>query len=211
MKKASRLLVKVLLLLLVSGGIFIGVYKFSMTYMTVQNIASLESNIVQVAKEEEMLPYLSYINGIIAVESDGQGQDVMQASESKYGKRQQISSQKESLEAGIAFFKAAVMKVKQQKCDIWTAVQAYNFGLAYIDFVAQHGHKNTLALAEQYSKQLAQKDAAGEALAYRYFHLRALTYNGGYLYRDGGNFFYADKVRWMMKILRDFQPLVSLR
>ena len=37
-------------------------------------------------------------------------------------------------------------------CDLWTAVQAYNFGTDYIDYVAKNGGENTLELAESYSK-----------------------------------------------------------
>ena len=40
------------------------------------------------------------------------------------------------------------------KVDPWTAVQAYNFGKAYIDYVADNGGVNTVELAKAYSKNV---------------------------------------------------------
>ncbi len=42
---------------------------------------------------------------------------------------------------------------EEKGVDIWTAVQAYNFGPAYIDFRPKWQKENTLALAKQYSRE----------------------------------------------------------
>lgn len=180
--------------------IMIASFVFWHTYRQTKQVNTLAPIVESVAKRENMMEYVPYIEGIIFTESAGTGTDVMQASESKYGKRGNVATQEESIDAGIRFLRKAVTKAQQEHCDIWTAIQAYNFGLNYIDYVAKHGKKNSIQLAEQYSKDyLAAKDDYGKSERYRYYHLDAFLYNGGFLYRNGGNFFYADKVKHSMK------------
>lgn len=47
-----------------------------------------------------------------------------------------------------------IVEAKKQGCDLWTAVQAYNFGKDYIAYVKNHGGENTVELAEAYSKDV---------------------------------------------------------
>lgn len=181
---------------------FIGSVCIIDTYQKVKNIDKLEETIEETLDDQQMSFYLPYIKAMIYTESAGKGIDVMQASESKYGTVNSIQSQKESIEAGVSFLKQALMLAHTENCDIWTAIQAYNFGLNYIPYVAKHGGKNTIQLAESYSKEvLSSKDKAGKSEKYRYWHLNALTYNGGYLYKNGGNFFYASKVKQNMELI----------
>ena len=90
----------------------------------------------------------------------------------------------------------AIEKANAKGCDLWTAVQAYNFGLDYIDYVAENGKKHSLRLAEQYSKDRLSPQMGNTAQTrYRYLSLRSVFYNGGYLYHNGGNFFYSELVK----------------
>ena len=190
-------LIIILCTLCVIGGLFI-----INTYQKVRQVDQFESTIEKALDDQQMDFYLPYIKGIIYTESAGEGIDVMQASESKYGTRNSMTTQKESIEAGVSFFKKALMLAKAENCDVWTAVQAYNFGLNYIPYVAKHGGKNTIQLAEKYSKEvLSSKDKTGRSEKYRYWHLTALAYNGGYLYKNGGNFFYTTKVKQNMELI----------
>ena len=69
----------------------------------------------------------------------------------------------------------------------WTAVQAYNFGPAYIDFIAQNGKENTLALAKQYSRDtVAPLLGNTTGKTYSYIHPISI-FNGAELYVNGGN------------------------
>lgn len=192
----TTLLIILVLLLVIGGTLFLA------TNEKVTRIDELNGTLEKVLTDKQMDFYLPYIRGIIYTESKGLGVDVMQSSESKYGQTNNMSSKEESIEAGVSYFKQALMLAKAEHCDVWTAVQAYNFGLNYIPYVAKRGGKNTLALAEQYSKEvLSSKDEQGNSLKYRYWHLDAITYNGGYLYKNGGNFFYADKVKQNMEVI----------
>lgn len=186
-----------LAVLLVSGALTWHVYRQT------KQVDALDQTVETVAAREDMTAYLPYIKAIIFTESAGSGIDVMQASESKYGIQDSMESQGESIDAGVNFLKKAIEKANQEGCDIWTAIQAYNFGLNYIDYVAQHGKKNSIQLAEAYSKNyLAEKNDSGKSQTYPYHHLDAILYNGGYLYKNGGNFFYADKVKYNMLAMK---------
>lgn len=192
----------VIVVLLVVGGMVV-----FQTKQTVQRINQLDATIESVAKTYNMEAYIPYIEGIIYTESAAEGTDVMQASESKYGKTNSISTQKESIESGVKFLKVAIDKANKEGCDIWTAIQAYNFGLNYIDYVANRGGVNTIKLAEEYSKKLAEGADNHDYQTYRYVHLGALLYNGGYLYRDGGNFFYVTKIQYAMDVIKVIRAL----
>ncbi len=75
-------------------------------------------------------------------------------------------------------------------------MQAYNFGLDYIDYVAENGKKHSLELAEQYSKDTLSPQLGNTSQTrYRYLSLHSVFYNGGYLYHNGGNFFYSELVK----------------
>ena len=89
--------------------------------------------------------------------------------------------------------------------DVWTGVQAYNFGKAYVDYIAKNGGKNTLTLAEGYSKDVVAP-SLGNTTGEEYYHitLDSLLFNKGKLYKNGGNIFYAKEVRWNMKIVHLF-------
>ena len=75
----------------------------------------------------------------------------MQSSESVYG-QQEVIETPESIAHGV--FAEALAKAKEAGCDEWTGVQAYNYGLDYIQFVKERGGKHTTELAEEYSREV---------------------------------------------------------
>lgn len=42
---------------------------------------------------------------------------------------------------------------EEAQVDVWTAVQAYNYGPAYISYVAENGGENTIELAQNIQKK----------------------------------------------------------
>lgn len=200
-KKVKKIIIILCTILILGFVAIAGTFTWHV-YRQTKQVNALDQTVNVIAQNEGMTKYLPYIKAIIFTESAGSGIDVMQASESKYGVQDGMASQGESIDAGITFLKKAIQKANKNGCDIWTAIQAYNFGLNYIDYVAKHGKKNSIQLAEEYSKNyLAEKDSAGQSETYRYLHLDAILYNGGYLYKNGGNFFYADKVKHNMEVM----------
>ncbi len=163
-------------------------------------------SVVEKAVEENNIPqYKEVVLAIILTETKGKHVDLMQSSESKYGESDKVSTSKESIDTGVKFLADAVQKADKEGVDFWSAVQAYNFGLSYIDYVSKNGNKNSLKLAESYSKnKLAPLLGNTTKEKYRYWHIEAILYNGGYIYKDGGNLFYAKMVENNVKLIQFF-------
>lgn len=176
--------------------IFVGGFFAVRTYKSVKAVTSYRSEVQQAADEAGVGKYTDVILGIMYTESKGKGTDLMQSSESAYGSRGQIDSQKESIESGVEHFAQSYKLASAAGCDLATAIQAYNFGTKYIDFVKDNGGKNSVELAEEYSRDVLSPGFGNDQQeTYRYMKWQSVLYNGGYLYRDGGNMFYAELVQ----------------
>ncbi|MGX7148763.1 lysozyme family protein [Enterococcus ureasiticus] len=195
MGKLMKLIKRILLLLLLLLIIGLGYFGFKIR-QNVQQVMKYEAEVEQAAKENNIPEYKNLVLAIIYTESKGRTEDLMQSSESAYGERQMIGTTKESIDIGVAFLAQSIAQANEAGCDIWTAVQAYNFGLDYIQFVKERGGKNSIRLAEEYSKEVLSPLLGNtEQKTYRYYRPQALVYNGGFLYSNGGNMFYADLVK----------------
>ncbi|MGX7197108.1 lysozyme family protein [Enterococcus olivae] len=179
------------LLLLVAGG-----YYLYHHYRILKQVYQYESMVETAVQEQGIPEYKDLAMGIIYTESKGQGADPMQSSESAYGEPQQIQDPQESIEQGVAYLAKAITRAEEQQTDLWAAVQAYNFGLEYIDYVAKNGGENSIELAESYSRDILSPLLGNEdQTTYRYLGWQSIIYNGGYLYHNGGNLFYAELVK----------------
>lgn len=81
-------------------------------------------------------------------------------------------------------------------------MQAYNFGTAYINYIAKHGGKNSTKLASTYSKTVVAPslgNTTGET--YFYYHPLALV-SGGRLYKNGGNIYYSREVEFNLYLIK---------
>ncbi|WP_019785261.1 lysozyme family protein, partial [Streptococcus sobrinus] len=94
-------------------------------------------------------------------------------------------------------------KAQAAKTDSWTAVQAYNFGTNYINYVSERGGKNTIQLAKAYSKDVVAP-SLGNKTGKTYYHINpvSILYGGGKLYVDGGNHYYAKQVQFSLFLIR---------
>lgn len=173
-------------------------------YQILKQVHQFDTQVEQALVENGISEYKDLALSIIFTESKGKGEDPMQSSESYTGETGQISTPTQSITQGVAFLAQAIQRSKELKTDIWTAVQAYNYGLDYIDYVAKNGGENTVELAESYSKDILSPQLGNqEREQYRYYAWRSFLYNGGYLYHNGGNMFYADLVKtnqWKIKL-----------
>ncbi|MFV0557061.1 MAG: lysozyme family protein [Enterococcus sp.] len=187
---------KIIGIIFFTGVILAGLFWGVRNYQILKDVHQYDNQVAELTQAKELEEYQRLVSAIIMTESKGQGVDLMQSSESAYGEIEQITSQKESLTQGISYLSQALELADAAGCDVWTAVQAYNFGLDYIDYVKEHGQKNTIKLAQTYSKEvLAPILGNSELNQYRYWNPHAVAYNGGYLYQNGGNFFYAQIVK----------------
>lgn len=153
MRKLRRFFIfiaKIAGVLLLIGGLFLG-YK---NYTALKKVYSYEETIAEQTEKYGISDYQELAMSIMLTESKGEGNDPMQSSESAYGKQNQFENAQDSIEQGVAYLAKLIKKSVDMDCDLWTAVQAYNFGTDYIDYVAKNGGENTLELAESYSKEV---------------------------------------------------------
>ena len=201
-RKKKSIFKRILLTLLILT-LGLGAYFYVKVSKQVANVLVWEDEVTQAAKKYELEDYTDIILAIIFTESKGDHVDVMQSSESRYGSRNQIMTSEESIDSGVEHLAEVIQEAQTQKCDIWTAVQAYNFGTQYISYVAERSHENSLDLANSYSRDVLAPllgNTTGETYAYK--HPLVLMYNKGTLYKNGGNLFYAESVKWNLKIIQ---------
>lgn len=100
--------------------------------------------------------YTTVVIALMQQESHGKGGDPMQASESAGLPPNTIQDPKQSIEAGVKHFQRSLTYGENKKVDFPTIIQAYNMGIGYIDYVAQHGGKHSEELAKQFSLKQVQ-------------------------------------------------------
>ena len=145
---------------------------------------------------------------MIYTETKGKTDDVMQSSESSTGVTNSITDRKESIRQGVTVLSENLEEAAHHKVDPWTAVQAYNFGKAYIDYVADNGGVNTVELAKAYSKNVVAPSLGNTSgQTYTYYQPVAMYYGGGKLYTTGGNIYYAKEVQFNLFLMRMFSRL----
>lgn len=166
-----------------SAQVIAGLYRQLLS----DNTISYTQDVKDAAVNEQIEDYVNYLLAIIEVESHGIGTDVMQSSESAGLPPNSFKTPQESIAQGAKYFASCVMKASEKECDINTAIQAYNYGTGFIDYVAENGKAYTLDLAIAF----AEEKSGGKQVAYK--NQIAIDYNGGWRYAYG-NMFYAQLV-----------------
>ena len=166
-----------------SAQVIAGLYRQLLS----DNTISYTQDVKDAAVNEQIEDYVNYLLAIMEVESHGIGTDVMQSSESAGLPPNSFKTPQESIAQGAKYFASCVMKASDKECDINTAIQAYNYGTGFIDYVAENGKAYTLDLAIAF----AEEKSGGKQVAYK--NQIAIDYNGGWRYAYG-NMFYAQLV-----------------
>lgn len=194
-KNITRL---ILLLIL----IFIGLHTIKL-YHNVKNVLSYRPLVKEVLSENDSPSTEDLILAMIYTETKGQEADLMQSSESSSGVANSIRDSRKSVQQGVRVLSDNLVEAGKRNVDYWAAVQAYNFGSSYIDYVTNHGGKNTVSLAKQYSRLVVAPSLGNNSgKTYRYYHPIALLYGGGKLYRNGGNIYYAKQVQFNLLVIK---------
>ena len=195
-----KILRRVLVLVLL---IFTG-YKLFHMYQDVKQVMTYQSLVREVLSEQDTPANEELVLAMIYTETKGKENDVMQSSESKSGSTDTISDDKSSIRQGVQTLTDNLYLAQEKGVDVWTAIQAYNFGPAYIDFIAQNGKKNTIALAKQYSRDTVAP-TLGNTTGKTYSYINPISiFQGGELYVDGGNYYYSRQVQLNLYILKIF-------
>ncbi len=139
------------------------------------------------AKEYDIEDQTELLMAIMQVESRGEGNDVMQSSES-LGLAINSLMPEESIRQGCHVFSQLLSYGKNLGCDINSVIQAYNFGITYLDYVAENGKKHSFDLAQLFSEKMSG------GVTVDYVNPLSVQKNGGWRY-NYGNMFYVDLVR----------------
>ena len=168
----------------------------------VKQVMTYQSLVREVLDEQDTAANEELVLAMIYTETKGRDADLMQSSESATGETNSIKDNRESIRQGIQTLSDNLELASQKKVDVWTAVQAYNFGQAYIDYVAKHGGENTIELAKKYSKEVVAPSLGNvTGKTYNYYNPISILY-GAKLYINGGNYYYSRQVRMNMHIMR---------
>lgn len=189
---------KVLLLLM----LLLVTYKMFQVYQNVKQVMTYQNLVREVLKEQDTRANEELVLAMIYTETKGKTADLMQASESVSGEANTITDNKTSIRQGVQTLSDNLNKASKEKVDVWTAVQAYNFGSNYINYIAQNGGANTLELAKAYSRDVVAP-SLGNTDGKTYLYLNPLAIlHGATLYVDGGNYYYSRQVQLNMYIMR---------
>ena len=175
-------------LIVLAFVIFCG-YQVYVTHENVHNVLQYKSMVKEILDDNDTTANVELVL------------DVMQSSESSDGVANSITDSKTSIRQGVTVLSENLSLAHEAGVDVWTAVQAYNFGTSYIDYVARHGSKNTITLAKTYSRDVVAPslgNTTGES--YFYYHPLALI-SGGQLYRNGGNIYYSREVHFNLYLI----------
>jgi cell wall-associated NlpC family hydrolase len=151
-----------------------------------------QATVEKYAKEYGISEYVPYLLAIMEVESGGRAVDVMQSSES-LGLPPNTLGTEESIKQGCKYFASLLTSIKENGCDINTAVQSYNYGGGYIGYVTKNGKKHSFNLAQNFSR-----DKSG-GVTVTYTNPIAVARNGGWRYKYG-NMFYVELVNQYLTV-----------
>lgn len=194
-KKIRRLIYLLIALALLIKGISV--------YRSVSNVLAYRPLVEEVLAEDDNQTNEDLVLAVIYTETKGRSADVMQSSESSTGTTNTISDNRASIKQGTKVLAKNLEEASKHKTDSWTAIQAYNFGQAYIPYVAKNGGVNTIDLATSYSRDVVAPSLGNHTGdTYRYYNLISLLYGGGKLYVDGGNVYYAKQVKFNLFLIR---------
>lgn len=194
MKKVTRTIALVVLVFLA--------YQFYKIHQDIKQVMTYQSMVQEILDENDTEANEELVLAMIYTETKGKQADVMQSSESASGYADTITDSKESIRQGVEYLSQNLSLAEKANVDVWTAVQAYNYGPAYIDYVTHHGGKNTIELATNYSKEVVAPSLGNTTEeTYTYYHPIALL-NGGKLYVNGGNIYYSRQVRVNVYLIR---------
>ncbi|MDR9570763.1 cell wall hydrolase Pmp23 [Streptococcus pneumoniae] len=183
--------------------IFAG-YKAYRVHQDFKQVMTYQPMVREILSEKDTPANEELVLAMIYTETKGKEGDVMQSSESASGSTNTINDNASSIRQGVQTLTDNLYLAQNKGVDVWTAVQAYNFGPAYIDFIAQNGKENTLALAKQYSRDtVAPLLGNTTGKTYSYIHPISI-FHGAELYVNGGNYYYSRQVQLNLYIIKCF-------
>lgn len=154
-------IISVLILIMVIVAVIASFFQQSSTMgsygtgQVPQAVKQYESAITEELKKYGREDQINVVLAITTQESGGTAsKDIMQASESLGLAPNTIQDPNYSIEVGVRYFDQVLTEAENAGVDVDTAIQSYNMGSGYIDFVSNNGGKHSKELAQQFSNQM---------------------------------------------------------
>ena len=168
LKKPFQILLVALIFLL--GVSFYQVFKSKFDQRE-NSLVSLEvlnykDIMLKYARENHIEEYIDLLQAMMMQESGGKGNDPMQSSECEFNNQfkkepNAIDEPEYSIKVGIQYFAKCLDRSQTQspkdKNNLYLALQAYNYGIGYINYVRQNDnqytYQNAIAFSEKCKKE----------------------------------------------------------
>src|SRR5699024_8021737 len=118
-----------------------------------EDVLAHQPMVERYASEYDISEHVPILLAIIAVESGGTAEDVMQSSES-LGLSPNSLGTEESIEQGTKYFAEQLQAAEEKKVDTKTAIKSYNFGAGLIDYMGRNGKAYSFEWAESLRKNV---------------------------------------------------------
>ena len=168
LKKRVKIVLTVLLLLLFAS--FYQLIKNALVEkenpLVSAEVLNYENIMLKYARENQIEDYLPLLQAMMMQESGGKGNDPMQSSECEFNTQFEkapnaIDEPEYSIQVGIKYFAKcldrAAVKDKNDKNHLYLALQAYNYGIGYIDYVNQNDKQYTYQNAIDFSQKFKKE------------------------------------------------------
>lgn len=133
-------------------------HNFNIEFMNLsEQVLEYKPLVEEIALQEGISEYVPVILAIMMQESGGSGNDPMQVSEAVCGSIGCIDNPYQSIEEGVKNFKRLIEKANG---NLLVALQAYNFGSYFIDWINEKGGQYSQELATQFSREMYQKEVS---------------------------------------------------
>lgn len=159
-------------------------------HMFTKRVEQHRPTVTKYAKEYDMEEHVDVILAMMMQESGGRGDDPMQASESQCGEIGCIDKPDDSIKQGVAYF-SKMMEASDE--DVPLSVQAYNFGLGFVDYAQNKDREFDQEMAIQFSQE--KYEEAEDPSQYTCLREEAKEYDACY-----GDIYYArDVIQYQKK------------
>lgn len=140
-----------------------------------ENVFRYQHLVETYAIQYEVENYVDVLLAMMMQESGGRGNDPMQSSESYCGQVGCIEDPEQSIKQGVYYFSQTLEKAHG---DVELAVQSYNFGEGFINYVIEQNGSYSQELAIDFSKEMYEN--ASDPTIYTCLREEAKQYNACY-------------------------------
>lgn len=188
----------------IAGGIKIG------TKLLPDNVERYRDEVEAAAAKYNISGYVDVLMAMMAQESGGRGNDVMQAAGCGYVHG--AVTPKSSIDGGVHYFARCLEKAKCSDPQDWgrleVAVQSYNFGMGYTSWLSKNGYSGwTAANARAFSLYMIQKYQDDGKEINIYGDTDYIPHVFRYYHKAGGSNNPVDKIdiAHLLSMLRDYE------